>query len=147
MGYGTLEADVWFIGMEEAGGGEENIRARLNFRQVEDCAEAHNLLGITKHHWGRKVIQRTWRGMCYIMLLLDGKEPNTELIRNYQANYLGRFQGNTLLCELMPNLKPRISDWGYENLISQYPSREKYYQDVKHRRSDYLRALINENHP
>ncbi len=30
IGYGTLDADVWFLGMEEAGGGEANIRAELH---------------------------------------------------------------------------------------------------------------------
>ena len=50
VGYGRLDAPVWFLGMEEAGGGEDNLRARLKFGTVEDCAEAHRLLGITKHH-------------------------------------------------------------------------------------------------
>ena len=114
VGYGSLNASVWFAGMEEAGGGEDNIRSRLNFRQVEDCAEAHKTLGITKHHFGKKTIQRTWRGMCYVMLRLEGKEPDTESIRNYQADYLGRFHGSSLLCELMPIPKPNISSWGSE---------------------------------
>lgn len=75
IGYGKLNADVWFLGMEEAGGGEANIRARLKFHKVEDCAQAHKFLGITKHHAGKKVIQRTWWGMCYIMLRLPEKLP------------------------------------------------------------------------
>ena len=142
VGYGKLNADVWFLGMEEAGGGEDNIRARLKFKQVEDCAEAHKILGITKHHDGKKIIQRTWRGMCCIMLGLEGKETDTESIRNYQADYLGRFQGNSLLCELMPIPKPRINDWGYESLIPQFTSPEEYYRVVKPRRIKYLQDLI-----
>ena len=102
IGYGKLNADVWFLGMEEGGGGEDNIRSRSKFRPVEDCAEAHKILGITKFHTGQKIIQSTWRGMCYIMLRLEGKPVDRESIRNYQADYLGRFQGNSLLCELMP---------------------------------------------
>jgi hypothetical protein len=53
VGYGSLDADVWFLGMEEAGGGEDNIRTRLKFQTVEDNAEAHKMLGITKHQWGQ----------------------------------------------------------------------------------------------
>jgi hypothetical protein len=147
VGYGRLEADVWFLGMEEAGGGEDNIRARLKFRPVEDCAEAHHILGITKHHVGRKVIQRTWRGMCYIMLRLDGKTVDAESIRNYQADYLGRFQGNSLLCELMPIPKPNLNDWGYEKLIPQLSSPDEYYQVVKPRRIKFLQALVAEHLP
>jgi hypothetical protein len=147
VGYGRLDAPVWFLGMEEAGGGEDNLRARLKFRTVEDCAEAHRILGITKHHWGRRVIQRTWRGMCYIMLKLDNKATDVESIRNYQAESLGRFGGQTLLVELMPIPKSSIGAWGYEELIPQYASREDYYQKVKPRRLAYLQGLIRENKP
>lgn len=147
IGYGKLDANVWFIGMEEAGGGEDNIRSRLGFRQVEDCAEAHKILGITKHHTGRKIIQRTWRGMCYIMLRLEEKPVDRESIRNYQADYLGRYQGNSLLCELMPIPKPNLNSWGYETLIPQFKSADEYYRVVKPFRIKYLRKLIQEYVP
>lgn len=147
VGYGELDADVWFLGMEEAGGGEENLRARLKFRAVEDCAEAHQILGIRKHHWGKKIIQRTWRGMCYIMLCLAGQETTTENIRNYQADQLGRFGHNSLLCELTPIPKPSIGSWGYEELIPQYASAADYYSTVLPRRHKYLRELLSKHSP
>ena len=147
IGYGKLSASVWFLDMEEGGGGEANIRARLKFRLVEDCAEVHKLLGIPKFHTGHKVIQKTWRGMCYIMLRLEGKPVDRDSIRNYQAEYLGRFQGNSLLCELMPIPKPRINTWDYEMLIPQFKSAEAYYQLVKPRRVNYLHGLIQEHRP
>ena len=147
IGYGTLDADIWFLGMEEAGGGEENIRARLNFKQVEDNAEAHKMLGITKHHWGKRTIQRTWRGMCYIMLCLEDIESTTENIRNYQAEKLGRFDGNTLLYELMPIPKPSIIKWGYEELLPQFTSREDYYAKVKSYRIKLLKDLVAQHQP
>jgi hypothetical protein len=147
VGYGKLSAPVWFIGMEEAGGGEENIRARLKFRTVEDCAEAHRTLGITHRHWGKRVIQRTWRGMCYIMLRLENKPVDTESIRQYQAESLGRYGGQTLLVELMPIPKHNIGAWGYEELIPQFKSREDYYRQVKPRRLAYLQTLFREHRP
>jgi len=147
VGYGRLDADIWFLGMEEAGGGEENIRARLNFKQIEDNAEAHKILGITKHHWGKRIIQRTWRGMCYIMLRLEKTEPTTENIRKYQAEKLGCFDGNTLLYELMPIPKPNISQWGYENLFPQFSSREDYYEKIKPYRIKLLQYLFVNNKP
>ena len=147
IGYGNANAHVWFLGMEEAGGGEENISARLKFKQVEDCADAHKILGITKHHSGKKIIQPTWRGMCYIMLCLEDKETDRESIRNYQADHLGRRHGNSLLLELMPIPKPRIDSWGYENLIPQFASSTEYYKAVKPRRIKYLQRLIRERSP
>lgn len=50
IGYGRLDADVWFLGMEEAGGGEDNIRTRLKFQPVMDNAKAHKMLGVTYLH-------------------------------------------------------------------------------------------------
>ena len=81
IGYGELDADVWFLGMEEAGGGEDNLRRRLLFRQIEDCAEAHKLLNVMNLHWGPQKIQRTWRGMCCVMLTLAGESVTRENIR------------------------------------------------------------------
>ena len=147
IGYGTLDADIWFLGMEEAGGGESNIRSRLKFRPVMDNAEAHKMLGVTNLHWGRRKIQRTWRGMCYIMLRLEGNEPTTENIRTYQAEKLGRDGGNTLLTEMMPIPKPKVHRWDYEELIPQYGSRKEYYRVVKPRRIELLRGMIEENQP
>jgi len=98
--------------MEEAGGGEANIGTRLRFRPVEDNAEAHRMLGVSQLHWGRRKIQRTWRGMCYIMLRLKRQESTREKIRTYQADKLGRFGGNTLLTELLPIPKPKVKELG-----------------------------------
>jgi hypothetical protein len=147
VGYGSLDADIWFLGMEEGGGGKDNIRTRLMFRQVEDCAEAHRMLGIVHHHWGKKRIQPTWRGMCCIMLELEGKPVSTEHIRNYQADWLGRSHGRTLLVELMPIPKPSLMAWGYQQLIPQFATREHYYRVVKPRRINYLRRLLREHSP
>ena len=54
IGYGRLDADIWFLGIEEAGGGEANIRTRLKFRPVKDNAEAHKMLGVTHLHRGKR---------------------------------------------------------------------------------------------
>jgi len=135
------------MGMEEASGGEDNIRTRLMFRPVMDNAEAHKMLGVTHLHWGRRKIQRTWRGMCYIMLRLENEEPTTENIRTYQAENLGRYEGTTLLTELMPIPKPKVHKWSYKELIPQFSSREDYYQTVKPRRIDFLRDLIEKHKP
>jgi hypothetical protein len=147
IGYGSLDAEYWFLGMEEGGGGENNLRARMNFNPVMDCANAHKILGITKYHQGRKIIQSTWRGMCCIMLALEGNQVNTDNIREYQANQLGRSNGKTLLCELMPIPKPNLGDWDYYELLPQFSSRDEYYKDIMPKRIEYLRSVIFKNKP
>jgi len=147
IGYGSLSAPVWFLGMEEGGGGEDNLRQRLAFEAVEDCKKAHANLGITRFHGDRPRIQRTWRSMCYIMLSLGGQEPTTAAIRDYQATKLGRSNGETLLAELMPIPKPRVSTWEYQSVIPQYSSRDDYYQSVLPQRTELLRGLITTHCP
>ena len=91
VGYGSADASVWFLGMEEAGGGEDNLRARLTFNSIEDLREAHLKLGLRQFHdFKRPRIQRTWRGMSYVMLRLNQEEPSRETIRKYQSTQLGR---------------------------------------------------------
>ena len=147
IGYGRLQSAVWFIGMEEGGAGVDTIRGRLKFKKIEDCADAHRILGIEKFHWGKRRIQSTWRGMCCIMLGLDGRATTKENIRRYQAESLGRIHGRILLTELMPLPKPGIDHWGYNELIPQYASSEEYYNDVKPRRILLLRQLVKKHKP
>jgi hypothetical protein len=147
IGYGALDAPIWFLGMEEAGGGQDNLTRRLSFDFVEDLASAHRKLGITKHHWGHRVIQPTWRGMCIIMLTLMDVEPTREAIRDYQANRLGRHDGETLLLELMPLPKVHHQAWPYEEFLLQFQSLEDYYRLIKPKRVKYVMRLIAKHNP
>lgn len=81
------------------------------------------------------------------MLRLEGQQPHRENIRKYQAESLGRFHGNTLLTELMPIPKPKISRWDYDELLPQFFSRRDYYQQIKPQRIIYLRELIAKHRP
>ena len=140
VGYGRLDADIWFLVMEETGGSEENLRARLKFEQVEDLAKAHQLHGITKD-------QNNWRGTCEIMLRLDDKTPDDGMIQEYQSERLGQPHGATLLCALMPIPKLGSADWGYTTLFPQYETRQACYEALKPDRLDLFRQLVEEYHP
>ena len=142
LGYGNLNGDVWFIGMEEGGGGEDNIRVRLKFEVIEDCFEAHKKLGIFHHHTGKKSIQRTWGWISYIMLILQGESGDRESKRKYQVEQLGRSRGKTFLCELMPLPKPKLSAYDYLDLIPQFLNREDYYSKVKPKRIKKIKDLL-----
>ena len=147
VGYGNLSAPIWFLGMEEGGGGEENLRRRLSFERIEDLYEGHKKLGILKHHEGYRKIQPTWRGMCVIMLNLMGEDPTTDAIRAFQAERLGRSSSNTFLLELMPLPKPNMDAWDYDGLLPQFGSKEDYYEQILPQRVEYLRSLIDRHSP
>lgn len=151
IGYGNLDADVWWLGMEEGMGRdddpERNLRARLQNRSVEDLYHTHKRDGATKFHEGRRVRQPTWWVMCEVMLGIAREPAGVEAKRTYQAERLGRYNDETLLLELMPIPKPDISSWGYEQLIPQYRSRDHYYQSVLPARSSLIKGLIKRHQP
>lgn len=147
IGYGNLKGLVWFLGMEEGGGSLESLKKRRHFKEVEDCASAHKKLEITEFHFEKRKIQRTWRGMCILMLRLEGHlEFNTDMIRAYQAERLGRTGDSTFLLELMPIPKPSIKSW-YKDLFPQYSSSDEYYEIERPRRIEIIKKLIKDNKP
>jgi hypothetical protein len=95
--------------MEDVSGGEAYIRTGLKLRPDENNAEAHKMLGVTHLHWDKRKIQRAWRGMCTIILILrlEGQEPMTENIRSCQADKLGHAESHTPIIEPGPILKQR----------------------------------------
>jgi len=147
IGYGRLKAPVWFISLENAGGDVENVSARLNFQPVEDFRSAYKVFKKEAEHVGQRVIELTWHNICYIMLGLEGKDQDLESIRTYQSESLGRKNGSTMLCELMPIPNPMTNVWGYGRLIPQFMTRSDYYQRVKPFRIEKIRNLIRENQP
>jgi hypothetical protein len=99
-GYGNYQGDYWFIGMEERGGGFEDINNRLNTwssrgqHELEDVAKYHEAMGEFDLFGKKAKLQRTWGRLIRIILaatLQDfNNEDNNEDIRNYQRNELGR---------------------------------------------------------
>ena len=127
LGYGRLDAPVWFLGMEEAGGGEEQLLRRSEFEHVEDLRDAHRTLGITRFHERPRYLQPVWNKMCEVMLRIEGNpSPTTEERRAYQAERLGRSDGNSLLLELLPIPKPSIHAWNYPLTFPEYPDVDSY---------------------
>ncbi|HVX90893.1 MAG TPA: hypothetical protein VHC20_04680 [Candidatus Paceibacterota bacterium] len=147
LGYGRLDAPVWFVGMEEGGGGPDNIRARLKFGQVEDCAEAHRTLRIPQYHRAeRPVIQRTWGQMVRFMLVLQRRECSADEVRAYQASQLGRSHGQTMLLELMPVPKRSLNERECVDLLPCYAV-DGYRDEVRKKRIRLLRSVIARHEP
>ncbi len=146
IGYGRLDADIWFLGYEEIGGTPEILPSRLHFQQVEDSATAQNITNITLQQFGDDNLQGAWRGISIIMLKLEGKPTTEENIRKYQENYLGRDKSSALICTLLP-IPRSMNQWNYEAIIPQYPTADDYYNSIKKLRFPFIRELINQNLP
>jgi hypothetical protein len=140
IGYGRLDADIWFFVMEENGGSEDNLRARLKFEQLEDLPTTRQIPETSSQH-------SAWNGMCEIMLRLDDKEPDAEALQVYLANHLGSRKGATLVCPILPVPKSAGADWAYAHLLPQFSTPEACAEGLKHERLDLFRKMVEEHRP
>lgn len=144
-GYGSWDAPVWFVGLEEGGGEDPNQVARkvdawhrLGARELSDLYAFHVDAGITQWFGERARIQTTWGKYSRLALLRERASVTPEDVRRHQADVLGRPGLGTCMIEVMPLPCPNEKAWHYDRWSSlpQLASRELY-------RSHYLpvRAL------
>ncbi len=147
VGYGRIDAPVIFIGMEEGlsrdDSLDEDLRIRSRFDRVMDLKEAHTGIAGAERLFdpARTKCQRTWRPMCDLMLRREGTTSTCETRNQYQATNLGRKNGDTLLCELLPYPSRNASAWTYSE---RFDTREAYRRAMLPRRTRLLRGVISE---
>ena len=155
-GYGNLDGNFWMIGMEEGGGATtEDIEERIgaweeNGQQtLEDLKLYHDRMGETRWFGEQAKIQPTWNKLIRIIHGIKGLTPQTEDIRTYQKNHLGRHYGETCLAELMPLPSPSTGDWLFSGIssLSGLSSREEYLRFWGGVRLQALATLINKYRP
>jgi hypothetical protein len=117
-GYGSWDAPLWFVGMEEGGGSTlEEIECRLDAwdgsDDLADLKDFHAHLGGTNWFSSRPKIQSTWGKLIRVALAYEGRTADRESVRNYQRDELGRKTGRTALLELLPLASPSTSHWIY----------------------------------
>lgn len=150
VGFGRHGAPIVFIGLEEGlssvAGLEDDLLARSHYGEFEDLLVAQSGLDGPLRFFGpNPKCQRTWRPMCHLLLRREGEQNITAEKRSrYQADRLGRIDGDSLLCELMPYPNPSTSVWLYGE---RYPSREAYYKAMLPSRITLLRNAIFKARP
>lgn len=159
IGYGNLEAPVWFIGPEERLLEEteeqivQHLEIRRRFKPVECLRGVHvrKLKELTCPGLEPK-LQGTWKRMCWIMLWLENRDPtsNRPDVLDYQTCQLGVTGGRTLLTELLPLPKKstRPCDWpDFYNREFGFQGLEDYKARVLPRRLNMLRELVKHYNP
>ena len=156
-GYGSYEAPVWFVGMEEGGGSYDDIRRHIEHwdrrggEELEDLRSFHIEKGQTEFFEGARSLQSTWRGLVRMLLADSGQDPSPDELRAFQAEQLGRSEGGNCLLELLPlpcrSLKD--IDWFYRERSSLpiLQRRADYREAVAPWRADWLRKRFQENSP
>jgi hypothetical protein len=155
-GYGTFRAPIWFVGMEEGGGGSlEQLAGRIaawdtrGRHELEDVAEYHVAIGID-HFWKEPIVlQPTWGRLIHVLLSSKGLTPTTQEVKAFQRDTLGRAESDTCLAELLPLPSPNMATWLYSSLstLPSLASRQTYKDHYSGVRSLQLRARITEYQP
>lgn len=150
VGFGRRDAPVVFIGMEEglknAAALDDDLAIRSTYETpIVDLKEAHAGIAGTENYFepDRAPRQPTWRVIADLMLRreLPGTTPSGQDRRRYRATRLGRWDGDTLLTELLPYPHPKRSDWLYAR-FGKYATRDDYERDMLPQRKRLLRAVI-----
>ena len=151
-GYGNWSAPVWFVGMEEGGGGTpEEIAKRIaawaqrGRNELEDLVEYHHAIGVTRHFGG----QSTWAKLIRILCAIRGETPTQDDVRRVQADRFGRRNGDTALLELLPLPSRRMNQWMHAQLttIPYLATREAYAAQVRPARVHRLRERLEAYRP
>ena len=155
-GYGNLNSDVWFVGMEE-GYNETNEILFERFKATAHAAvfDIYEDLKVDPGHvyWFEESAptQPTYRPLIYIHRFLQtGVEPTIEEIREYQIRKFGRKTADHAVLELMPLPSKSIkeSDWLYaDSGVYGLSTRKEYLATYKSTRVRELHALIQEHKP
>jgi len=155
-GYGNLDSDVWFVGMEEGCDGsipkiiqrfESTSRGEV-FDIVADMQGQEDHLALFKENAS---LQKTYRRLIYFLLYIQTKrEPTPDEMRAYQINHFGRKNNNHAVLELMPMACHSMheKDWVYGGVdIEGFASKKEYLKKYAPLRVDLLRELIRTHKP
>ena len=155
-GYGNLNGDVWFVGMEEGyNQNNEVLLERLKATANAEVFDIYDDLRVDPGHvyWFEDgaPTQSTYRKLIYLLIYLrSGKEPTLEEIREYQIKKFGRKSSDHAVLELMPLPCKSIqkADWIYGSFgIDGLSSRKEYLATYKPVRVERLRSLIKDHKP
>ena len=158
FGYGDLNAQIWFIGMEEGGGNTfDEIVKRLSIwthsgsPKTVALYDFHRKLGLS-HYFESSTspkLQPTWNKLIRYQLSYEGASVTTESVRAFQVNRLGRFQSKTCLLELLPLPSPSINTWVYKDFsnLPEIKSRTEYRNRITPIRIRAIRKLIDAQKP
>ncbi len=153
LGYGNPAGRFWFIGMEEQGAAvsedfDLELQWRLSFAQIEDLIPAHGRWVQFKNDeaFDPTKLVRTWSIMSKLVLRLSGSSDwqSQAAVRDFQAEHLGRTDGETFLTELLPLPAPSLAHWPY---AAYFPARADYVSQVLPGRLNELRALFDLHYP
>lgn len=156
LGYGNIESDIWFIGMEEGFDGNlSDLKIRFNNAESKSVIDLQNDMTHVQDHikWflPNSKVQNTWGKLIQIVLTLKSNEPITiDQIKEFQRKEFGRLSSTHSCLELMPLpcRSIRKEDWFYNQFNIDYlETRKKYLDKIMPIRIELFKNLIKKNNP
>jgi hypothetical protein len=157
-GYGSLEAPVWFVGMEEGLGETDTEELEIRFRAadgkptVDMRRDMRDLNGHMKWFKENPPLQATWKYPIALYLYLHNhRAPSQQEIRDHQRSVLGdivRKESSTIELMPLPSHKADESAWVYNKYgVPGLNSRKEYLATYKPRRVAELKQLVKTSSP
>ena len=156
-GYGNLDSDIWFIGMEEGFNGSQNeLKNRFEKTYDRSVIDIQNDMNDVEDHmkwfYGKPNIQRTWSKLILILLTItrNNNKLENEEIGEFQKKLFGRLNSDHCLLEFMPlpSKSIKVQDWIYDQFNIDYlKTRRSYIKNIMPKRIISLTKLIKKNKP
>ena len=155
-GYGNLQSDIWFVGMEEGFHGSlEDLNNRFQKTKNKNVIDIKDdMIGVKDHiKWfnNNSNLQKTWHKLIFILLTLRSKE-NTAIddLKHFQRNEFARLNSDHCSLEFMPlpskSVNPR--DWMYKQFGVDYlKNRKEYTKKIMPLRISLFKKIISQYKP
>lgn len=149
LGYGNLNAPIWFFGIEEGGAEiwrnktktlEQSLTLRSNFNlQMNFDTVWEELYKISLDSFNGPTV---WRYMVAFLLELEGESTDSNAIHDYlfRSKKLGGEDSNHFLGELMP--LPKQTKGSIDPYSSIWASIKDYYEEVGEKRFALIRETL-----
>jgi hypothetical protein len=156
FGYGNIQSNIWFIGMEEGFDGDLfDLKIRFDKAISKSVIDLQDDMVQVKDHmkWflPNSKVQKTWGKLIQILLTLPSNDSITiEQIKEFQRKDFGRITGSHACLELMPLpcRSIRKEDWFYNQFgIDYLETRKKYLETIMPIRIKLFKKLIEKNNP
>lgn len=146
LGYGNVEAPIWFIGMEEPGAEndikalEESLKIRSQFEwQMDLCRVWEDLYGIPLEAFKD---EQVWKYMAAFLLEFEEEEATIENIEEFifGQKLLGREEGDHFLAVFSP--LPKKKKKSIEPYQSIWENIDSYEAEITDKRLDLMKETI-----
>ena len=169
-GYGNLDSNYWFIGIEEgATYTKEQIEEKIHgwvekgCLEIDDCNGHYRLCRQELYkRWLDKSkeveLQTTWKQEIRVFFYATKYQEffdngfNENVIANYQKNKFGKLDGDMAIIELLPLPNQNVNKWAYDDIgceveLPYLKSRKKYELHIEKDRIKWFKDKIYQCKP